>query len=203
MFSVVGRSAGAIFPFFNIFIAPSTDTGVHKVLQGFTRFRSSWLIHIQLTCQKHKCILWWRHQMQTFSALLAICVGIHWSLVNFPHKGQWHRALMLSLICNWTNDWVNKRDAGDLRRLCVHYDVIIMHPGPPLSGRTMLTQAPEATRLSPIKMSYQSEFWQAPCTHQNLQQWQTAPTLYLMISESQKTRWKTAFHPMTTALRST
>ena len=29
--------------------------------------------------------LWWRHQMETFSVLLAICVGN--SLVNSPHKG--------------------------------------------------------------------------------------------------------------------
>ena len=32
---------------------------------------------------------WWRHQMETFSALLAICAGIHRSPVNSPHKGQW------------------------------------------------------------------------------------------------------------------
>ena len=26
---------------------------------------------------------------------------------NSPHKGQWRGALMLSLICAWTNGWVN------------------------------------------------------------------------------------------------
>ena len=35
---------------------------------------------------------WWRHQMETFSALLALCVG------------QWRGALMFSLICT-----LNKR----------------------------------------------------------------------------------------------
>ena len=25
--------------------------------------------------------------------------GIHWSTVNFPHKGQWRKVLMFSLIC--------------------------------------------------------------------------------------------------------
>ena len=34
----------------------------------------------------------------------------------FVHKGQWHGSLMFSLICVWINDWVNNRDAGDLRR---------------------------------------------------------------------------------------
>ena len=39
---------------------------------------------------------------------------------------QWLRALMFSLICTWTNGWVNNRDAGDLRRHCAHYDDIVM-----------------------------------------------------------------------------
>ena len=58
---------------------------------------------------------WWRHQMETFSALLAIS----------PHKGQWHGALMFSLICVWINNWVNNREAGDLRHYRAHYDVIV------------------------------------------------------------------------------
>ena len=36
--------------------------------------------------------------MQTFSALLAICAGIHRSTMNSTHKGQWRRALLFSLI---------------------------------------------------------------------------------------------------------
>ena len=43
-----------------------------------------------------------------------------------PHKGQWRGALMFSLICVWINDWVNNREAGDFRRYCAHYDVIVM-----------------------------------------------------------------------------
>ena len=69
---------------------------------------------------------WWRHQMETFSALLAICAGIHRSPVNSPHKGQWRGALMFSLICVWINDRVNNREAGDLRRYRAHYDVTLM-----------------------------------------------------------------------------
>ena len=35
---------------------------------------------------------------------------IHRSRVNFPHKDQWHRALMFSLLCAWwMNGWVNNR----------------------------------------------------------------------------------------------
>ena len=72
------------------------------------------------------CKTWWRHQMETFSALLAICAGNSPVPVNSPHKGQWRGALMFYLICVWRNDWVNHREAGDLRRYRAHYDVIVM-----------------------------------------------------------------------------
>ena len=75
------------------------------------------------SCQRYfqlHLFAWWHHQMETFSALLAICAG------NSPHKGQWHRALMFSLICVWINDWVNTREAGDFRRYRTHCDVTVM-----------------------------------------------------------------------------
>ena len=69
---------------------------------------------------------WWRHQMETFSALLALCAGNSPVPVNSPHKGQWLGALMFSFIYAWINDWVNNCEAGDLRRQDGHYDVIVM-----------------------------------------------------------------------------
>ena len=63
---------------------------------------------------------WWRHQIETFSALLDHCE------VDSPHKGQCRGALMFSWICRWTNDWANNRDAGVWRRHRAHYDVIVM-----------------------------------------------------------------------------
>ena len=68
---------------------------------------------------------WWRHQMETFSALLALCAGNSLVPVNYPHKGQWRGALMFSLICAWINRWVNNGEAGDFRRYRTHYDVIV------------------------------------------------------------------------------
>ena len=41
---------------------------------------------------------WWRHQMDIFSTLLAICTGNHRSPVNSPHKVHWRGASMFSLI---------------------------------------------------------------------------------------------------------
>ena len=68
----------------------------------------------------------WRHQMETFFALLAICAGIHRWSVNSPHIGQWRRALMFSLICARINGWVNNGEAGDFRRHRAHYDITLM-----------------------------------------------------------------------------
>ena len=50
---------------------------------------------------------WWRHQIETFSALLDICAG------NSPVPGE-------------INGWVNNREAGDLRHHRAHYDVIVI-----------------------------------------------------------------------------
>ena len=52
--------------------------------------------------------------------------GIHRSPMNSPHKGQCRGVLMFSLIWAWKNCWVNNCEAGDLKRHCGHYDVIVM-----------------------------------------------------------------------------
>ena len=79
--------------------------------------------------KKQKCMFnyaWWRHQMETFSALLALCAGNSPVTVNFSHKGQWRGTWMFSLICTWINGWVNNWEAGDLRRHREHHDVTLM-----------------------------------------------------------------------------
>ena len=71
---------------------------------------------------------WWRHQMETFYALLAICAG------NSPVPGEFPaqrpvtqiRALMFSLICTRINGWVNNGEAGHSIRHRAHYDVTVM-----------------------------------------------------------------------------
>ena len=70
----------------------------------------------------HDDVIKWKH----FPRNWPFARGIHRSPVNSPHKGQWRGALMFSLICTSINDWVNNREAGDLRRNDVHYDVIVM-----------------------------------------------------------------------------
>ena len=64
----------------------------------------------------------WKH----FARHWPFVRGIDRSPVDSPQKGQWRGAFVFSLICTWTNGWVNNRDAGDLRRLRAHYDVTVM-----------------------------------------------------------------------------
>ena len=72
--------------------------------------------------RNHDDVIKWRH----FPRYWPFVRGIHRSPVTSPHKGQWRGALMFSLICAWMNDWVNNRDAGDLRRHRAHYDVTVI-----------------------------------------------------------------------------
>ena len=70
----------------------------------------------------HDDVIKWKH----FPRNWPFERGIHRSPVNSPHKGQWRGALMFTLICVWINDWVNNREAGDLRCYRAHYDVIVI-----------------------------------------------------------------------------
>ena len=70
----------------------------------------------------HDDVIKWKHLPRYWPFVR----GIHRSPVNSPHKGQWRRALMFSLICAWINDWVNNREAGDLKRHRARYDVTVM-----------------------------------------------------------------------------
>ena len=63
---------------------------------------------------------WWRHQMETFSALLALCAG------NSPVTGEFPSQRPVT----WSFDvffdlHLNKR-LSDLRGYRVHYDLIVM-----------------------------------------------------------------------------
>ena len=70
----------------------------------------------------HDDVIKWKH----FPRYWPFVWGIHRPPVNSPHKGQWCRALMFSLICAWINSWVNNCEGGDLRHHHARYDVIVM-----------------------------------------------------------------------------
>ena len=66
---------------------------------------------------------WWRHEIETFSALLGLCAGNSTVTVNSPLKGQWRGPY---LICAWTNGRGHNRDADDFRLLINSYLGYIM-----------------------------------------------------------------------------
>ena len=78
----------------------------------------------------HDDVIKWKHFPHNWPKktpklrVTGLCAGN--SPVNTPHKGQWRGALVFSLICTWTNGWVNNRDADDLRRHRANYDVTLM-----------------------------------------------------------------------------
>ena len=68
---------------------------------------------------------WWRHQMETMSALLALCAGNpRGGHQCFPLTKS--RDAELSLICAWINGWISNQKAGDLRRHLAHCDFTVM-----------------------------------------------------------------------------
>ena len=84
---------------------------------------SSWVNLIHWGRMTHMCVsTWWRHQMETFFALLAICAGNSSAPGEFPTQRPATRSFDVFLI----NGWVNNRDAGDLTRYRAHYDVTVM-----------------------------------------------------------------------------
>ena len=113
---------GVIFT--HVLIDPSPKS--HNASEKYPtmhQYVSTTSVHISVTkWWIHDDVIKWKH----FPRNWPFVREIHRSPVNFPHKGQWRGALMFSLIYAWINDWVNNREAGDLRRQHGHYDVIVM-----------------------------------------------------------------------------
>ena len=92
---------------------------------------------------------WWRHQMETFTALLALYAG------NSPVAGEFPSQRPVTRIFDVFFDRrLNKRSskqswAGDLRRLRTHYDVIVMWMCHPNTLRTDYISATEHGTTKP------------------------------------------------------
>ena len=64
--------------------------------------------------------------METISALLYLCAG-NWLVTGeFPSQKPVTRSFDAFFDLRAKNDWVNNREAGDLRRHSAHYDVIVL-----------------------------------------------------------------------------
>ena len=83
---------------------------------------------------RHFCLIyeifvdcsWWRHQMEAFSAILALCAGNSPVNGEFPAQRPVTRSFDFFFDLRWINGWVNNHEAGDVRRHRAHYDVNVM-----------------------------------------------------------------------------
>ena len=70
---------------------------------------------------------WWRHQMEAFSALLALCEGDPSVIDGSPTQRPVTRSVDVFFISAGTNGWANDRDVDDLRRHRAHYGITVMN----------------------------------------------------------------------------
>ena len=124
------RHKGSIIRKFDAFFGVSQNKLLKNLVRGDLRHHPA---HVTSLCRRQYIRLqfptnqksWWRHQMETFSALLAICAG------NSPVSGEFPGGTKASDAELWcffyVRVWVNTRVAGDLRRYRIHYDVIVMY----------------------------------------------------------------------------
>ena len=97
-----------------ILMNKSFDTSFNQIT-----FQSYWRITVK---SDYDDVIKWKHFRVT-GHLCREFIGPRW----IPRtKASERGALMFSLICVCINDWVNNREAGDLRRYRAHYDVIAM-----------------------------------------------------------------------------
>ena len=94
----------------------------HRVIFIINRWMLPYL-HLYIEIFVHDDAIKWKHFLHDWPFVR----GIHRSPVDSPHKGQWRGALMVYLICTWTNGRANKRDASDLRCHRAHYDVTVIN----------------------------------------------------------------------------
>ena len=102
--------------------------------------------------------------METFPRHWPFLRGIHRTPVNSPLKGQWHGALMFSLICVWINGWLNNLEAGDLSRNRACYDVIVIVRSA-IGTSLLITSA--VIRDKDFAMSLRNDKAMASCTKLN------------------------------------
>ena len=86
-----------------------------------------WNTHLSVDDRKPPWNLtWWRHQAETFSALLALCAGNSLVTGEFLSQRPVTRSFDVFFAYAWRKGWVNNRDAGDLRRNRAHHGVMVI-----------------------------------------------------------------------------
>ena len=105
---------------------------IHLQYQRFAFSYRSCAIHTtQLKSHSYfnRCYLicsWWRHEMETFSALLGICAGNSPVTGEFPIQRSMTRSFDVFFDLCLNKRWSKHRKAGNLRRHRGHYGVTVM-----------------------------------------------------------------------------
>ena len=76
--------------------------------------------------RKYRSNSWWRHQLETFSAIQAFCVGHSPATGEFPAQRPMTRSFDVFYDLGLNKCLTNNREAGDLRRPRTHYTGIVM-----------------------------------------------------------------------------
>ena len=80
---------------------------------------------LQMNCAELRSS--WRHQIETFSALLALFAWNSLIIGEFPAQRPVTRSFDISLLWAWINGWVNNSEAVDLRCHHANCDVTVMY----------------------------------------------------------------------------
>ena len=93
--------------------------------KGRARTMERHVINARLNCQCHDfgSYICWFIRNRNFDYSPDMMTSANWCIFRVTGL-LW--ALMVSLICAWTNGWTNYRDAGDLRRYRAHHDVTVI-----------------------------------------------------------------------------
>ena len=91
-------------------------------------FLWTWHKHLSIPSSQ-EYMTWWRHQMETFSASLALCGGNPPVTGGFPSERPVMRSFDVFFDLHLNKQMSKQKDAGNLRRHHVHYDVTVVDPG--------------------------------------------------------------------------
>ena len=110
---------------------------------------------------------WWRHQMETFYALLALCEGNPPVTDGFPPQRLLRRALLVFFICAGSNVAINNRYAGDITLVEIRSWMndyipyksmdVIRHPRPNIGYKT--TIRPGLCAYTPLAKRVSVDTW--------------------------------------------
>ena len=100
---------------------------------------------------------WWRHQMETFSPLLALCAGNSPVPGEFPAQRPVTQSFDVFFDLRLNRRWVNNGEAGDLRCHCTHYDIIVMVSEVFLNGESIAGDQQDHNDI--ITWKYFTHYW--------------------------------------------